>query len=98
MKFIQVKNFKNRLNFSIYESSFKALKFIIYNQKLSLSIRWKAMLLLSQISSFSKTKINNRCFKTGRRKGFIRFSGLSRIQMRNLGRDGKLPFIKKASW
>jgi len=98
MKFSSIKNRKIKFSFSLKEKHFKALKFIVHNQSLPLNIRWKASLLLSEMGVFSQTKISNKCFKTGRSRGFIRFTGLSRIQMRELGRDGKLPFIRKASW
>lgn len=98
MKFTQIKDRKHRNNFFLFEKKIKALKFITQNQSFSLAVRWKAMLILSELANCSKIKINNRCFQTGRRKGFVRFTGLSRIKMRELCRDGKLPFIRKASW
>lgn len=46
----------------------------------------------------SPTRIKNRCAVTGRSRGYMRAFGLSRIQFRELAREGKIPGVKKASW
>lgn len=46
----------------------------------------------------SPTRVKNRCAITGRGRGYLRAFGLSRIQFRELAREGKIPGIKKASW
>ena len=46
----------------------------------------------------SRTRLHNRCFMTGRPKGYFRFFGLSRHQIRELGYVGILPGVTKASW
>lgn len=46
----------------------------------------------------SPVRINNRCFATGRRRGYMRDFGLSRIKFRELAREGKLPGVRKSSW
>lgn len=46
----------------------------------------------------SPVRIKNRCSITGRSRGYIRAFGLSRIQFRELAREGKIPGVKKASW
>ena len=46
----------------------------------------------------SPVRITNRCFATGRRRGFMRDFGLSRIKFRELAREGKLPGVRKSSW
>ncbi len=46
----------------------------------------------------SPVRIKNRCSLSGRGRGYIRAFGLSRIQFRELARDGKVPGVKKASW
>ena len=73
--------------------------FIVYNRNFSNSFRWEAALFLSKISKkVSKVSIKNRCFITGRSKGYLRFFNLSRIQIRNLARNNDLPFVTKSSW
>lgn len=46
----------------------------------------------------SPVRIKNRCSISGRGRGYLRAFGLSRIQFRELARDGKVPGVKKASW
>jgi len=46
----------------------------------------------------SPVRLKNRCAITGRRRGYMRTFGLSRIQFRELALDGKIPGVKKASW
>ena len=46
----------------------------------------------------SPVRIKNRCAVTGRSRGYLRAFGLSRIQFRELAREGKIPGVKKASW
>jgi small subunit ribosomal protein S14 len=42
--------------------------------------------------------IRNRCGLTGRPRGYHRKFGLSRIAVRDLGSDGQIPGLVKASW
>jgi small subunit ribosomal protein S14 len=46
---------------------------------------------------FPSRKIR-RCFKCGRRHGFMRAFGLCRICFRELANKGEIPGIKKSSW
>ena len=46
----------------------------------------------------SPTRIVNRCTTTGRRSGFIRDFGLSRIEFREQAHEGNIPGVKKSSW
>ena len=46
----------------------------------------------------SPVRLKNRCAITGRSRGYMRTFGLSRIQFRELAREGKIPGVKKASW
>ena len=46
----------------------------------------------------SPVRIKNRCAISGRARGYLRAFGLSRIQFRELAREGKIPGVKKASW
>lgn len=57
---------------------------------------WKALDELPRNSS--KVRLHNRCAISGRPKGFIRYFGISRIAMRDMALDGKIPGLKKASW
>lgn len=57
---------------------------------------WDALQLLPKNSSPDRVK--NRCAITGRSRGYMRTFGLSRIQFREMAREGKIPGVKKASW
>lgn len=46
----------------------------------------------------SPVRIKNRCAVSGRSRGYMRPFGLSRIEFRELAREGKIPGVKKASW
>ena len=46
----------------------------------------------------SPTRYKNRCNITGRSKGYLRDFGLSRIKMRELANEGKIPGVRKSSW
>ncbi|MEK7634301.1 MAG: type Z 30S ribosomal protein S14 [Patescibacteria group bacterium] len=44
------------------------------------------------------TRIVRRCFRCGRKRGYIRDFGICRICFRELASVGEIPGIKKASW
>jgi small subunit ribosomal protein S14 len=46
----------------------------------------------------SKVRLRNRCWKTGRPRGFYRDFGLSRNMLREMGHQGLLPGLTKSSW
>ncbi|MCK4386777.1 MAG: type Z 30S ribosomal protein S14 [Candidatus Pacebacteria bacterium] len=44
------------------------------------------------------SRIVRRCFKCGRKRGYMRGFDLCRICFRELANEGKIPGIKKSSW
>ncbi|MGI6347544.1 MAG: 30S ribosomal protein S14 [Limisphaerales bacterium] len=46
----------------------------------------------------STVRLVNRCTLTGRRHGYLRKFGLSRLAFRELARSGLIPGVTKASW
>jgi small subunit ribosomal protein S14 len=44
------------------------------------------------------TRAVNRCFRCGRKHGFIRDFGLCRICFREYANEGKIPGVRKSSW
>ena len=46
----------------------------------------------------SPVRVKNRCFITGRGRGYLRAYGMSRICLREQVLQGKLPGVKKSSW
>ena len=57
---------------------------------------WKALDELPKNSS--SVRLKNRCQMTGRPRGFIRYFGISRVALRDMALNGKIPGLKKASW
>jgi small subunit ribosomal protein S14 len=46
----------------------------------------------------SRVRLRNRCWKTGRPRGYSRYFGLCRNALRELAHDCFLPGVVKASW
>ncbi len=77
----------------------KKLKKIIMDKKISLEERFKAQMLLSKLPrNSSKTRVRNRCQISGRPHGVYRKLKISRIALRKLGLEGKIPGMVKSSW
>jgi|TARA_B100000900_G_scaffold257589_1_gene219527 small subunit ribosomal protein S14 len=77
----------------------KLLKKIVMNKKLSLEERFKAQQKLSKLPrNSSKIRVMNRCEITGRPHGVYRKLKISRIALRQLGLQGKIPGLVKSSW
>ena len=75
------------------------LKKIIMNKKLPLEERFKAQQKLSKLPRNSaKTRVMNRCQITGRPHGVYRKLKISRIALRQLSLQGKIPGLVKSSW
>ena len=75
------------------------LKKIIKNKKLPLEERFAAQLKLAKIPRNSaKVRIRNRCEITGRPRGVYRKLKISRIALRDLASEGKIPGMTKSSW
>jgi len=75
------------------------LKKIIMNKKLPLDERFVAQQKLSKLPRNSaKTRVMNRCQITGRPHAVYRKLKISRIALRKLGLEGKIPGMIKSSW
>ena len=82
-----------------YYKKRQSLKKIIMNKKLTLEERFKAQQKLSKLPRNSaKTRVRNRCQITGRPHGVYRKLKISRIALRQLGLEGKIPGMVKSSW
>jgi len=46
----------------------------------------------------SPVRVVNRCAITGRRRGYLRKFGISRLTFREMALNGLLPGVTKASW
>jgi small subunit ribosomal protein S14 len=82
-----------------FQKKRQKLKKIIMDKKISLEERFKAQQKLAKLPrNSSKTRIMNRCQITGRPHGVYRKLKISRIALRQLGLQGKIPGLVKASW
>jgi small subunit ribosomal protein S14 len=57
---------------------------------------WKALDEMPKNSS--RVRLKNRCQLSGRPRGYVRYFGISRIALRDMALNGKIPGLKKASW
>tara|TARA_B100000941_G_scaffold3074_1_gene2000 strand:- start:452 stop:757 length:306 start_codon:yes stop_codon:yes gene_type:complete len=93
---------KNNKRIKLSDKLFKKrekLKKIIMNKKLTLEERFKAQQKLSKLPRNSaKNRVRNRCQITGRPHGVYRKLKISRIALRQLGLQGKIPGMVKSSW
>ena len=91
---------KNRIKLSnrFYKKR-QLLKKIIMDKKIPLEERFKAQQKLSKLPRNSaKNRVMNRCEITGRPHGVYRKLKISRIALRQLGLQGKIPGLIKSSW
>ena len=93
---------KNKSRIMLSDKLYKkrqSLKKIVMDKKLPLEERFKAQQKLSQLPRNSaKTRVMNRCEITGRPHGVYRKLKISRIALRQLGLQGKIPGLVKSSW
>jgi len=93
---------KNNKRINLSDKLYKKrhnLKKIIMDKKLTLEERFKAQQKLSKLPRNSaKNRVMNRCQITGRPHGVYRKLKISRIALRQLGLQGKIPGLVKSSW
>ena len=98
MSAINKNNRRIKLSDKLYEKRMK-LKKIIMDKKMSLEERFKAQQKLAKLPRNSaKVRVMNRCQITGRPHGVYRKLKISRIALRQLGLEGKIPGMVKSSW
>lgn len=71
-------------------------KYAAKREELKKAGDWKALDDLPKNSS--KVRLKNRCQISGRPRGFVRYFGISRIALRDMALNGKIPGLRKASW
>ena len=93
---------KNNKRIKLSDRLFKKrqkLKKLVMNKKLPLEERFKAQQKLSKLPRNSaRIRVMNRCQITGRPHGVYRKLKISRIALRQLGLQGKIPGLIKSSW
>ena len=82
-----------------YYKKREVLKKIVMDKKIPFEERFKAQQKLSKLPrNSSKIRVRNRCQITGRPHGVYRKLKISRIALRQLGLEGKIPGMVKSSW
>ena len=70
-----------------------------YNSEKSFNLKLELHSKLQKLPrNSSKTRIRNRCWKTGRSRGVFRDFGLSRHVFREMSHQCLLPGVTKSSW
>ena len=94
-----VKNEKRRQMAARYREVRADLKSKIADPQTDMATREEAMARLQKLPrDGSPTRIVNRCAVSGRPRAYHRKFGVSRIALRELALEGKLPGVVKASW
>lgn len=98
MKGISKRDQKKRTGFFNLELRRKLLKYILFNKKLSVHLRWLAHSNFKRLpSNSSVVKVKRRCVLTLRRKAVIKQFRLSRIFFRNFAAFGQVAGLIKKS-
>jgi small subunit ribosomal protein S14 len=93
------KNNKRKRLAARYAARRAKLKAAAVDRNLSDQDRFAARLKLAKLPRNSApTRIRNRCEITGRPRGYYRKLKMSRIALRDMGNDGKIPGMVKSSW
>lgn len=75
------------------------IKATIVNMSLDEVERQQAVIALQKLPrNSSKCRVRNRCFVTGRSRGYYRKFGIGRNKLREMMMRGEVPGIVKASW
>ena len=94
-----VREYKLLKNVRKYSSLRAELKEVIKNPNVSPDEKLDAVAKLDRLPKpSSRTRLRNRCFKTGRPRGVIRRFNLSRICFREMALKGDIPGVTKSSW
>ncbi|PRY22957.1 SSU ribosomal protein S14P [Aliiruegeria haliotis] len=82
-----------------YATKRAALKEIANDEERPMEERFKARLKLAKLPrNSSATRLHNRCQVSGRPKAYYRKLKMSRIALRDLASEGKIPGMVKSSW
>ena len=75
------------------------LKSVAADESLSDQERFAARLKLAELPrNSSPNRVRNRCEMTGRPRAYYRKLKVSRIALRQMSNDGKIPGMVKSSW
>lgn len=84
---------------SKYAAKRERLKKVTKDETLSQEERFTAWLKLAELPRNSAaTRVRNRCEISGRPRGYYRKLRMSRIALRALASEGRIPGMVKSSW
>ena len=90
---------KKRIRLEKKYSSKRAQLLVEYNNEKNFNEKFAIHAKLQKLPRNSaKTRIRNRCWKTGRPRGVFRDFGLSRHVFREMAHQCLLPGVTKSSW
>ncbi len=93
------KNERRRRLVKRYAAKRAALRNIARDESLPPEERFAARLKLAKLPRNSApSRVRNRCSLSGRPRGFYRKFRLSRIAVRDLASNGRIPGMVKSSW
>lgn len=99
MKFLYLKNKRNRILYATFEKKKILLKALFHNLKWNMPFRTIAYkYFISLPKNASITRLKNRCVLTNRSRSIYKKFGLSRLMFREFAQQGFLLGVKKASW
>jgi small subunit ribosomal protein S14 len=82
-----------------YANKRAELKAIVMNRSLPPEERFAAQLKLNELPrNGTAVRVRNRCEVTGRPRAYYRKFKMSRIALRELGSQGRVPGLVKSSW
>lgn len=93
------KNEKRRKLAAKYAAKRSMLKEMAVDKSLSDQEQFAARLKLAKLPRNSApNRVRNRCEVSGRPRGYYRKMKMSRVALRELGNQGKIPGLVKSSW
>lgn len=93
------KNERRKRMVKKYAARRAELKAKAMDEDLPLEERFRARLKLAELPRNSApVRVRNRCEVTGRPRGYYRKLRMSRIALRELGNQGRVPGMVKSSW
>ena len=93
------RDLKRRRLVEKYAAKREQLKAAALKEDLPMEERFAARLKLAELPRNSApNRVRNRCKVTGRPRGYYRKLKMSRIALRELGSQGKVPGLVKSSW
>lgn len=96
----KIEKMKKQMRLEIkYRARREALKALVIDTSRPMEERLEASRNLAKLPrNSSPVRHRNRCKVTGRPRGYLRKFGMSRISLRDLAHEGKIPGVTKSSW